>query len=181
LWISASDNWQRVSAAGVTHQVFPIHAEAHALPFAEGFFDVLISLDAYHYFGTDDVYLGYYSQFVKAGGQIGIVVPGLRHEFTDGLPAHLAPYWGWEFWSLHSPEWWRNHWEKTGKVAVTVADSIPDGWQHWLKWEEICQAQGVSLAADSQEADMLRADAGRNLGFTRVVAYKKEGTSGPHM
>jgi cyclopropane fatty-acyl-phospholipid synthase-like methyltransferase len=93
LWISASNNWQRVSAAGVTPQVFPIHAEAHALPFAEGFFDALVSLDAYHYFGTDDLYLGYYSRFVQAGGQIGIVVPGLRREFTDGLPAHLAPSW----------------------------------------------------------------------------------------
>jgi SAM-dependent methyltransferase len=171
LWISASDNWQRVSAAGVTNQVFPIHAEAHALPFAEGFFDALVSLDAYHYFGTDDLYLGYYSRFVQTGGQIGIVVPGLRREFTDGLPAHLAPYWAWDFWSFHSPEWWRHHWEKTGKVAVTLADSIPNGWQHWLKWQEVCLIQGC--VADQQEADMLRVDAGRNLGFTRVVARKK--------
>src|SRR5262249_29528556 len=32
LWVSATDNWQRISAASVQHQVFPIHAEAHALP-----------------------------------------------------------------------------------------------------------------------------------------------------
>ena len=55
LWISASDNWQRVITAGMRDLVFPIHAEAHDLPFADGFFDALVSMDAYHYFGTDDL------------------------------------------------------------------------------------------------------------------------------
>jgi SAM-dependent methyltransferase len=176
LWIDANDNWQRVSAAGVTDRVFPIHAEAHALPFADGFFDALLSLDAYHYFGTDDLYLGYYSRFVRPGGQIGIVVPGLRREFTDGLPEHLIPYWVWECWSFHSPQWWRSHWEKTGQVEVTHADLIPDGWKHWLKWQEVCLEQG--LPTDQQETDMVRIDAGRNLGFTRLVARKKAEASG---
>ena len=103
--------------------------------------------------------------------QIGIVAPGLRREFTDGLPEHLVPYWVWECWSFHSPQWWRSHWEKTGKVEVTHADLIPDGWKHWLKWQEVCHEQG--LPADQQETDMVRVDAGRNLGFTRLVAHKK--------
>lgn len=171
LWISASENWQRVSAAGVTDQVFPIHAEAHTLPFADGFFDALLSLDAYHYFGTDDLYLSYYARFVRPGGQIGIVVPGLLQEFTHGLLEHLGPYWSGDFWSLHSPDWWRTHWEKSGKVKVVLADSIPDGWQQWLKWQEVCLEQG--FPADQQETDMVRVDAGRNLGFTRIVARKK--------
>jgi hypothetical protein len=83
---------------------------------------------------------------------------------------------GWEFGSFHSPQWWRNHWEKTGQVEVTRADLIPDGWKHWLKWQEICLEQGVP--ADPREADMVRTDAGRNLGFTRILAHKKEEKSG---
>lgn len=171
LWIAASENWQRVSTAGVTDQVFPIHAEAHELPFADGFFDALLSLDAYHYFGTDDLYLSYYSRFVRPGGQIGIVVPGVLQEFTDGLPEYLVPYWSGDFWSLHSPAWWRNHWEKSGTVELLLSDSIPDGWKQWLKWQEVCLEQG--FPADQQETDMVRIDAGRTLGFTRVVARKK--------
>src|SRR3712207_5705544 len=85
LWIGPSDNWQRIRDAGLEDRVFPLRVEAHDLPFAEGFFDALLSLDAYHYFGTDDLYLGSYARFVKPGGQIGIVVPDLRHEFADGL------------------------------------------------------------------------------------------------
>ena len=57
LWIDAAGNWQRVLEAGAEDLVVPIHAEAHALPFADGFFDAVVSVDAYHYFGTDVLYL----------------------------------------------------------------------------------------------------------------------------
>src|SRR5207237_2957158 len=105
LWIKPTENRQRVDAADAADRVFPIYVEAHALPFAEGFFDGLVSLDAYHYFGTDDLYMSYCSRFVRPGGKIGIVVPGLLHEFTDGLPEHLAPYWEPDLWTFHSPAW----------------------------------------------------------------------------
>ena len=105
LWIKASDNWQRVREVDMEQQVFPIHAEDHSLPYAEEFFDVILSMDAYHYFGTDDLYLGYINRFLKPGGQIGIVVPGLCSEFGADVPDALGPYWDWEFYSLHSPAW----------------------------------------------------------------------------
>ena len=56
LWIDASDNWKRIKESGVDSLVYPIHAEAHDLPFAFDFFDVIVSLDAYHYFGTEEMY-----------------------------------------------------------------------------------------------------------------------------
>jgi len=172
LWIEASENWKRVCAAGVDRQVYPIHAEAHALPFAGGFFDAIVSMDAYHYFGTDDLYLGYVTRFLKPGGQIGIVVPGLHHEFDAGVPAHLQPYWEWEFCSFHGPAWWRRHWEKTGLVTVDLADVIPGGWEHWHKWVTVLYERNRQDYA-RREADMLQLDAGRNLGFTRLVARRK--------
>jgi cyclopropane fatty-acyl-phospholipid synthase-like methyltransferase len=73
LWIAAADNQRRVAEAGLTDLITPIHAEAHTLPFATGFFDAVISIDAYHYFGTDDLYLGYLADFVRPGGRIGMV------------------------------------------------------------------------------------------------------------
>ncbi len=170
LWISASENWARICGAGMQDHVFPIHAEAHDLPYADGFFDALVSLDAYHYFGTNDLYIGYYSRFVRPGGEIGMVVPGLLQEFEHGLPEHLAPYWDWEFGSFHSPTWWRNHWEKTGKVEVLYADSVPEGWKQWLLWLQISSEAG--LLYDPKEAAMLETDAGRNLGFTRIVGKR---------
>jgi SAM-dependent methyltransferase len=171
LWIPADQNRVRIEAAGLTDRVFPIHAEAHALPFAHDFFDAAVSMDAYHYFGTDDLYLGAYAPLVKPGGQLGIAVPGLTHEIGREIPAHLQPYWQWDFCSFHSPEWWRTHWEKTGLVDVTAADLIPDGWRLWLRWDEICRHAGAPTGPGERE--MLTADGGKTLGFTRMVARRR--------
>jgi hypothetical protein len=38
LSIRPADNWRRIKAANVADRVLPLHAEAHALPFAEGYF-----------------------------------------------------------------------------------------------------------------------------------------------
>jgi cyclopropane fatty-acyl-phospholipid synthase-like methyltransferase len=174
LWIAPSENWQRIQQAGLSSSVFPMLVEAHAMPFANGFFDALVSLDAYHYFGTADLYLGYCRQFVRPGGYVGIVVPGVTDELTT-VPEHLRPYWQWDFCTFHSPGWWRNHWEKTGLLEVEVADALPQGAQMWRAWNELRAEAGPSSMRDgaSREAEMLRIDAGRTLGFTRVVARCK--------
>jgi cyclopropane fatty-acyl-phospholipid synthase-like methyltransferase len=172
LWIAASDNWQRIKEAGLEGQIFPIHAEAHALPFADGFFDAAVSADAYHYFGTDNLYLSYYARVVRPGGELGIVVPGLREEFAE-VPQTIAPYWEPDFWSFHSPAWWRAHWERSGHVTVSVADQVPRGWEHWLRWLEVAAAHGYP--SGEREAEMVRRDAGQHLGFSRIIARKAGG------
>ena len=37
LWIKPTENWERIRAAGLEDRVFPVYAEAHALPYAVGF------------------------------------------------------------------------------------------------------------------------------------------------
>jgi SAM-dependent methyltransferase len=152
----------------------PCPAEAHDLPFAEASFDAIISFDAYHYFGTDDLYLGYISSFLKAGGRLGVVVPGLQQELSGSPPAHLMRYWNWEFCSFHSPAWWRRHWEKTGLLNVEVADPLPEGSKLWREWNELCARYGGECLRHGvkQEAEMLKVDDGRTFCFTRVIAQK---------
>jgi len=89
LWITPDHNRKRAEAAGVGHLVFPLRAEAHALPFSHDFFDVIVSIDAYHYFGTDVLYLNYLSRFLRPDGYVGMVVPGLMQPVTE-IPEHLA-------------------------------------------------------------------------------------------
>src|SRR5689334_24409659 len=45
LWISAAENIQRIRDAGLDDGVFPLHADAHSLPFAPDFFDAIVSID----------------------------------------------------------------------------------------------------------------------------------------
>lgn len=175
LWIDASENADRVREAGVEDRVTTVHAEAHSLPFDEGFFDAIVSVDAYQYFGTDDLYIGYVTRFLRSGGQIGIVVPAVFEELATEVPEELRPYWDWEFCCFHGPKWWRAHWEKTARVSVVSADAVPDGWSDWLRFSEesMPSLDGWRLEAARNEQAMLRVDRGRRLGFTRVVATKE--------
>ena len=83
LWFSASENYQRIRDAGVDDAVFPIHADARSLPFPTGFFDAIVSIDSFVYYGTDDLYLNYLARFVRPDGQIGIAGAGLMRDI-DG-------------------------------------------------------------------------------------------------
>ena len=173
LWIAAEANQHTIAEAGVERLVHPIHAEAHALPFEADFFDTVVSIDAYQYFGTDDLYLGYLLGFLKPGGRIGAVMPAGLYEFDDEPPEHMAPFWEWDFCAWHGPDWWRRHWAKTTKVDVECADSIPDGWRDWLRFNDLTAPTRRMPEAAARTHDMLVADRGRYLGFTRIVATKR--------
>lgn len=175
LWVPASDNQRRIVSAGFEDLVVPIHAEAHGLPFATEFFDAIVSVDAYQYFGTADLYLGYVIDFLKKECQIGAVMPAMLQD-PDEVPAHLGPFWESEFCCFHGPEWWRRHWTKTGKVRVDCADAVEDGWRDWLRFNDITAPTVTGWRADAaaRTHDMLEADRGRHLGFSRIVATRTE-------
>ncbi|TNF32190.1 MAG: methyltransferase domain-containing protein [Deltaproteobacteria bacterium] len=179
LWIPAGDNWARARAAGVADRVTPIHAEAHALPFAEGFFDAIISLDAYTYFGTDDLYLSYITRYLRPGGHLAVVMPGLTHELDGPPPAHLtepqangATFWEPDCLVFHSADWWRRHWERAGQVEVASVEALADGWRHWADHERAVEASGLGVFPSMEEA--LRTDAGATIGFVRAVARRPD-------
>jgi SAM-dependent methyltransferase len=167
LWYDAHQNLQRIRDAGVEGHVFPIRADARSLPFAADFFDAIVSIDSFVYYGTDDLYLNYLARFVKPGGPIGIAGAGLMREIDGAVPDHLRDWWTPDVWCLHSAAWWRRHWERTGIVSIEVADTLPDGWQRWLDWHRV-------VAPDNAlEIKALEADRGSYLGYVRVVGRRR--------
>ena len=177
LWISATDNFKRICELGLQDKIFPIHAEAHALPYAEEFFDAIVSLDSYHYYGTDSMYLNYFIKFLKPGGRIGIVVPALMQDFDGPVPEYLtrpqkngSVFWTDECWCIRALDFWKNLWGRTSLVDVELADILPDGWRYWLQFDKAVQVSG--LAKFPSESEVLEADAGRYLGFVRMIARR---------
>jgi cyclopropane fatty-acyl-phospholipid synthase-like methyltransferase len=167
LWVAASENWQRVRNYGLENRVYPIHADARALPFAADFFDAIVAVDCYSYYGTDDLYLNYLIQFVKPGGQIGVAGAGLVQEMPTPVPEHLREFWTQGMWCLHSADWWRHHFERTGVVDVLTADAMEDGWKFWNYWHE------VHWPHNTIEINALNADEGRYLNYNRLVARRR--------
>lgn len=174
LWISPTENWKRIREAGLQDQIIPMEAEARALPYAHGFFDAIVCIDSYFYYGTDDLYLKYFQQFVKGGGQIGLAAPGLMREFEAGVPEHLEPFWSQDCWGWHTPEWWRHLWDRTGLVEIETVEVMPDGWRHWLQFYNARRLCGPRAMSPS-DIQALEADQGRYVGFIKMVAHRKEG------
>jgi SAM-dependent methyltransferase len=167
LWFSPTENLQRIRDADVGDGVFPIHADARSLPFAAEFFDAIVCIDSFVYYGTDDLYLNYLAQFVKPDGPVGIAGAGLVREIEGPVPEHLREWWTHDLWCLHSAAWWRRHWERTGIMEIAVADTMPDGWQRWLDWQTVIAPEnGVEIRA-------LEADRGNYLGYVRLAGRRQ--------
>jgi SAM-dependent methyltransferase len=167
LWFSVDERAQRIRDAGAEHAVFPIQADARALPFAAGFFDAVVSIDSFVYYGTDDLYLSYLARFVKPEGRIGIAGAGLTQEIDGPVPEHLNAWWEPSLACLHSADWWRRHWQRSGIAHVEVADTMADGWTHWLTWQQ-------TVSPDNHlEIDAVTSDHGRHLGYVRAIARRR--------
>ncbi|MDP8993695.1 MAG: methyltransferase domain-containing protein [Pseudomonadota bacterium] len=177
LWIDPTDNLARAREAGVADRLFPLRAEAHALPFAHGFFDAIVSVDAYHYFGTDIRYLSYLAQFVKAGGRVGIAVPGNAIDPDEAPPTSRALFeeLGADWFAFRSADWWRRHFERTRGIAVEDAAMVDDGAALWNSHVEAVAAWRGTPKAEQFEGRLLSRPEGRELGFCRIVARREEG------
>lgn len=177
LWMSPDPNWRRAVEAGVGELVCPLRAEAHALPFAAGFFDAVVCVDAYQYFGTDELYVDYLARLVRPGGLLGVVVPGLVQPFGASVPAHLVepqkngkPFWEDACRSFKTAEFWHALWQGSSLVGEVAATLQPDGWRHWRDFERALELWGKSPFPSDVEA--LERDAGRYLGFVRLVGRR---------
>ncbi len=167
LWVDPSENLKTVRDFDLEDKVIPISVNARKLPFATDFFDAIISIDAFQYFGTDMLYLPYVVQFLKPGGSIGFASPGMTTEISYEIPAHLKPIWTSDYWCLRSENWWRQHWARTGLVDVKTSETMKDGWKLWAEWAILGKSTDWYL-------DAIREDAGRHLGYIKMSATKKD-------
>lgn len=167
LWISASENYERVKALKLENLIIPIHAEAHDLPYAAEFFDAAVSVDSYHYYGATEDYLAkHFAPLVKRGGQIAVAVPGLKIELTRGVPAELIPYWQPDM-NFYTCDWWRSLWERSGAVAIKNCSSMEcceAAWRDWLLCDNEYARRDVS---------MMEAEGGKYFNLVAMIATRR--------
>lgn len=169
LWIDPTENWQRVQEAGLERQVYPLRAEARSLPFPANFFDAVVAIDSYQYYGTDALFLPYIVRFLKPEGVLGFASAGAMQEVYHPVPGHLSRFWKSDTWCIRTAEWWRDHWARTGLVTVSSAESMTDGWSLWLKWAKTTGAADWYIKS-------LETDHGQYLGYIRMVAQRSPDT-----
>jgi cyclopropane fatty-acyl-phospholipid synthase-like methyltransferase len=163
LWIDATDNYKRLQQMHVDDSVIPIHADAHQLPFANDYFDAVISIDAYQYFGYKD---GYYDQYLrpilKKDALVAISMPGLKYELHKNVPDEMKPFWpdeALETW--HSVNWWKEKFEgKLMDLEVKEMTCFDRAWGDWMSTEN-------PYAVEDRK--MIAADSGRYMNLISIT------------
>ncbi len=137
LWIKPEDNLARFARFGLDRLIVPIGQDVSAgLCFARGYFDALVSVDSWHYFGASGSFLPSILPYMKKNARITVVVPGLKADFPDGrVPDELVPFWGPDM-NIFSTAWWRNLWEAEPGIKLQTCremDCCAKAWEEWLK------------------------------------------------
>ncbi len=129
LWISPTENYERFQSIGIDDKAVPISVDAtKGLPFANGYFDLLFSVDAYHYFGDTAEMLPSLIPFVKKGGYIAVAVPGLKFEFGENVPEEMQPFWIDEVdRTIHSLDWWKQLWSRAHISSISAGEPVQVG------------------------------------------------------
>jgi len=139
LWIGAADNWKRIVAAGAQDLVVPIHADAHALPYGDDFFDAILCVNSFQFYGTADTFLAdHLAHLLREGGQFGLALWGPDREFGGRVPEFLAEGWWPDFYYFHSLDWWKWHFVKSGLFDIEMGDDLDgDGVRVTRQWAKI--------------------------------------------
>jgi len=170
LWINPTENKQFFDRMGLTTgQVIPIHADATDLPYAEEFFDAVISTDSYNFFGRDPEYLGrHLLPLVKHGGYIYICVPGMKKDCHDHLPPELLLSWSPEqLGYLHDTAYWSNIIRQTQGIdilSIHEMESNEEVWNDWLATEN-------EYALNDRKS--MKAGGGKYLNFVAIILRRQ--------
>lgn len=166
LWVAAGDNWRRAQEWDAAEKLIPIHADATDLPYAEGFFRSIVSVDAYHYFGGGE---GFFAQkilpLLAPGGTVLLAMPGVKEEGVQD--SSLMREWAGDEASLfHSAAWWKQHILRDAPVAVRAYESAryDEAWQDWF-------ATGHEYAL--QDKDFMERGGWEMMNFVMLEIHKE--------
>ena len=169
LWISAGENYKRLKKVGLEDRIIPIHADATQLPFADGYFDAVISIDAYHYFGSNDTYFDtHLSRLLKKDALIAISIPGMKYELHNCIPDEMKPYWEEEaFKTWNTCNWWKKVLLKSDDFEIKKIQEMncfEEAWQDWLETDN-------RFAVGDRP--MIETDNGRYMNLISIIGNKK--------
>lgn len=166
LWITPTENARRFASQGVDSHIIPLLLDVtKEIPFAQEYFDMIISVDAWQYFGSNDSMLAKMLPFVKPNGLIAVAVPGFIQDYSEGnLPEVVKPFWtpDWYFYSCH---WWRTLWEKEPGIAILQLREMDSCQQAWDDFMPCTLAQEMMVP-------IMEAGAGAYFNMIQIVGRK---------
>ncbi len=134
--ISKEENHKRFLQWNMEDTLIPIHEDAENLHFDKEMFDALISIDSYHYFaGKEGFFVNNILPYIKRGGIVLIVIPGIKNEYDGRSEELLTPWLGAEAYMFQSAGFWRQtlgtH-EDIENIKTWEMSLFELPWQEWF-------------------------------------------------
>ena len=137
LWSEPESHYPLFEQFGLTReQCIPVKADATDLPFEREFFDSVVCVDSYNYFGRDPAYLDEkLLPFVKSGGMIYAAVTGMKQDCHDNIPEVLLRSWNAEQLDyIHDAQWWRGIVSQSRDCEVVFVHEMQSNAEVWSDW-----------------------------------------------
>ena len=121
--------------------------------------------------GADGIDTGYYGSTAVSLDTSEVVIVPLASlaQLVVECPEFLRPQYE-KFWSsIHTAEWWKQHWQKTGLVDVQCAQFLPES-------DQLLRNYWVERLPDQDKDPIMRAvpnDDERLIGLFCLVARKR--------
>lgn len=161
LWSDPEENRAFFREMGLSdEEVCPIKADAsQGLPFSEGFFDAVVSIDSYNYYGRDPRYLEErLLPYVRCGGSLHFAIPGMLRDCHDRLPECLLASWSPEQLDfMHDMSWWHAMISQAPGVLIEdmrLMGCTEEAWADWIACENP-YAQGDCAAVEAGALEYL--------------------------
>ncbi len=137
LWSEPESHYPLFENFGLSReQCIPVKADANELPFEREFFDSVVCVDSYNYFGRDPAYLDEkLLPFVKPGGMIYAAVTGMKQDCHDNIPEVLLRSWNAEQLDyIHDAQWWRSMVSQSRDCEVMSVHEMQSNAEVWADW-----------------------------------------------
>lgn len=170
LWSDPEENEKFFTEMGLNDEhIIPIKADATDFKFEKEFFDAVVSTDSYNYFGRDENYLDEkLLPFIKKGGYIYIVVPGMKKDCHSNIHKELLLSWTSEQLDyIHDIEYWENIISKSKNseiISIYEMESNSECWNDWIKCDN-------EYARNDKRA--IEAGTCKYLNFIAIILKKK--------
>lgn len=160
LWSDPGENMRFFESQCLTNrEIVPVKADAERLPFAHGFFDAMVCVDSYNYFGRNPEFLDKcLLPYLKDGAELYLAISGMTKDCHDNLPACLLTSWTPEQLEyIHDMDYWHTMFSHSSGVEIVRMYEMACTREAWTDWIECDNeyAQGDRAAVEAGALDYL--------------------------
>lgn len=157
-WNTPEENQARFSTFACGNRIKAVQADAPELSFRQDFFDSLVCLDSYNYFGRQEGIIDQVASYVRPSGRIFLGISGVKRQPTAKDMQVFGLSWSPEQMEyIKTLAWWEELLAQSRAVRIDRAYEMAchkQAWQDWISCENE-YAAGDRAACEAGAVEMM--------------------------